>query len=859
MIPGIGSSNWRSLEMTSLPNCALWIDASDLSTITHTNSAVSQINDKSGNLRHLSQGTSVNRPLAVTSQNGLTVLDFDGVNDSLVRTGGTNLGRNTSAITVHVVARIRKPWQSTNPAQIFFLSTNASASTSRLSIEVGRYVTPEHSNRIGCGARRLHEDPFIYLAAPNVCNASFTVISVVMDYADTRLRLYLNGALVSSFTNYLTAGYTVDAANLAFSIGANPSAQYFLDGQIAELAAFHEAHSPDLVANIAASLRNKWGLPEASGHITWQTPADIGTGTTSLANPSGQHIYSAMKFVNVGGNAGGHRFLLDSCDNESGEGSGIFLYTNSDSDFQTIADSLEWRTSSAGGGNRDNEQALTLKNLLKYEKYALQLYVIDKRAGSGSRQQKFIDAYGNESSVVQHNAEKYVIGEFTAAHPFPRVYAKWIGGDTDASIINLAVLRQIGEASFLRSLPGYLLHFDADERTMTHTNGAVLEWRDKAGYQTRITQATHTARPTILKHPYNGLPVLDFTNQNLKTTSLPTGLLKNVSGCTMYVVANVDDASTQRQTVIITNNVSNLTRAGLIFANPTANKVSAGGRRLDGDTFATAQSSSNVTSGWQSYTALFDYANSNAYIYVRDRLEGSNTSFQTDGNTSNTNAAALAVGSSAPNTSYYDGKIAEIIIFDAAHTEEQRSQVWSYLALKWGLGGPVTWQAPADIGSGTSSLDTPEGQVVEYGWRFTSTSGTVNGIEFVLASCVNETAEETSGLSYTNSDATFQALLNSCEYTYPYQKLQVELTGLTAGNRYAVQLFFVDKRSGFADRHHRFSDSYGNASESFRVGDEKYVVGEFIASGPTQNVFVEYTSGPTPAAHLSLLVLRRFT
>lgn len=857
MIPGIGSSNLRSPEMTSLANCALWIDASDLSTITHTNSAVSQINDKSGKLRHLTQGTSVNRPLAVTLQNGLTVLDFDGINDSLVRTGGTDLGRNVSAITVHAVVRIRKPWQSTNQAQVFFLSTNVSSNASLFLIEAGR---SPNSNKIGCAARRLNGDPFTPLAAPNVCDASFTVISVVMDYANADLFLYLNGVLVASNTNYQTSGSTVDAANLAFSIGANPASQYFLDGQIAELAVFHEAHTSDLVANIAASLRNKWGLPEASGHITWQTPADIGTGTTSLANPSGQYIYSAMKFVDVGGNAGGVRFVLDSCDNESSEASGIFLYTNSDSAFQTIADSLEWRTNSSSGGNRDNEQALTLKNLLKYEKYALQLYAIDKRAGFSNRSQKYIDAYGNESGSFTHGAEKYVVGEFTAAHPFPRVYTKWISGESDASVINLAVLRQIGEASFLRSLPGYLLHFDADERTMTHTNGSVLEWRDKAGYQARATQGTQASRPTIQKHPYNGLPVLDFNNQNLKTGTLPTGLLKNVGGCTIYMVANVDNASTQRHAVMITTGTRNTTtRAGIIFAQATANKVGAGGRRLDADAYAQAQSSSNVTSGWKCYTGLFDYSNSDAFIYERDRLEGSNTSFQSGGNTSNTGALDFSIGSTANGTLYFDGRIAEILVFDAAHTEAQRAQVWSYLALKWGLGGPVTWQTPADIGSGTTSLNTPVGQEVVYGWRFTSTSGTVNGIVFDLASCENETAEVTSGLSYTNSDATFQALLNSCEYTFPYQKLQVILTGLTAGVKYAVQLFFVDKRADTGNRRHFYSDSYGNASASFRVSDEKYVIGEFIASGPTQNIFVEYESGGSSAAsHISLLVLRRF-
>jgi hypothetical protein len=56
-----------------------WYDASDLATITSVATAVSQWNDKSGNLRHLTQGAGANQPKTGTRiLNGLNVLDFDG-------------------------------------------------------------------------------------------------------------------------------------------------------------------------------------------------------------------------------------------------------------------------------------------------------------------------------------------------------------------------------------------------------------------------------------------------------------------------------------------------------------------------------------------------------------------------------------------------------------------------------------------------------------------------------------------------------------------------------------------------------------------------------------------------------------
>ena len=69
----------------SLISTALWLDAADVSTVTTVSGGVSQWNDKSGNGRNASQGTSGSRPTVVTaSQNSLNGISFDGVDDRLV-------------------------------------------------------------------------------------------------------------------------------------------------------------------------------------------------------------------------------------------------------------------------------------------------------------------------------------------------------------------------------------------------------------------------------------------------------------------------------------------------------------------------------------------------------------------------------------------------------------------------------------------------------------------------------------------------------------------------------------------------------------------------------------------------------
>jgi hypothetical protein len=71
------STAWTPADLTG--GMALWLDAADASTITLNGSTVSQWNDKSGNARHVSQGTAANQPTSTTSGlNGRNALSFAG-------------------------------------------------------------------------------------------------------------------------------------------------------------------------------------------------------------------------------------------------------------------------------------------------------------------------------------------------------------------------------------------------------------------------------------------------------------------------------------------------------------------------------------------------------------------------------------------------------------------------------------------------------------------------------------------------------------------------------------------------------------------------------------------------------------
>jgi hypothetical protein len=87
-------------------NPALWLDAADLTTITASGSPllVSQWNDKSGNGRNFTQGSSTNQPRSQTvTQNGFNVLEFLG-NQSLV--GPTTPELNAPPVEVFVAGDV---------------------------------------------------------------------------------------------------------------------------------------------------------------------------------------------------------------------------------------------------------------------------------------------------------------------------------------------------------------------------------------------------------------------------------------------------------------------------------------------------------------------------------------------------------------------------------------------------------------------------------------------------------------------------------------------------------------------------------------------------------------------------------
>lgn len=80
---------------TDLPNCKIWLDAADTTSIISSGGLVSQWNDKSGNGNHATASGTARPTTGTRTLNSKNVLDFDGSTDFMSFTNGITGGSYT--------------------------------------------------------------------------------------------------------------------------------------------------------------------------------------------------------------------------------------------------------------------------------------------------------------------------------------------------------------------------------------------------------------------------------------------------------------------------------------------------------------------------------------------------------------------------------------------------------------------------------------------------------------------------------------------------------------------------------------------------------------------------------------------
>jgi hypothetical protein len=234
----------------SMITTALWLDAADASTVTTVSGAVSQWNDKSGNVRNFTQSTAGSRPAYSTAAlNNLNTVTPDGSNDWM--TGPVIFSDNQPTsyfiIVAYKLLNIIDDGVS-NTANFLIGQTGSVVLNSNLYVNIA-IGTP----------RKIVHDAFPpgggSLASNTTITANTNYLTAFARNGDTR-EIWLNGASDASQSAAETYnGTTIDATNLFQLLGTNNATNANV-GEIVAVAYPTTTNRQKLEGYLA----HKWGL-----------------------------------------------------------------------------------------------------------------------------------------------------------------------------------------------------------------------------------------------------------------------------------------------------------------------------------------------------------------------------------------------------------------------------------------------------------------------------------------------------------------------------------------------------------------------------------------------------------------------
>lgn len=225
--------------------------------------------------------------------------------------------------------------------------------------------------------------------------------------------------------------------------------------------------------------------------------------------------------------------------------------------------------------------------------------------------------------------------------------------------------------------------YDADDAsTITSSSGAISEWKDKSGNSRDASQSTGSLQPSLVTNDLNGRNTISFDGDWLSHTYVPTA-----TSFSIYVVCNVNflaaNYSYLYQTGSNDNTGSNLVTRFFPTGGDTTNAFGYYG--TVGGTGTSFRYAGNVVMG-MGWLMIGMTRTTGGTFYLNGSSDGT---FATDSRGTTTGT----IGGTTSST-YYSGKIAEIVVFDSSISSTIRQQLEGYLAHKWGLNRLLPYTHP---------------------------------------------------------------------------------------------------------------------------------------------------------------------
>ena len=239
---------------------------------------------------------------------------------------------------------------------------------------------------------------------------------------------------------------------------------------------------------------------------------------------------------------------------------------------------------------------------------------------------------------------------------------------------------------------GMAMRLKADD--ITGANGSLVSaWPDSSGNS--LPDATQTVtgnKPTLNTSGLNGHKTVDFgasSNTFLSLSGAALDLLKNKAAVSIFVALKMPNNLTGDGTLLFFSKGTSATQSRLELKRYSGQSLAYTNNRFDaGNATPQAFYSPNITQG-----SLLDvqqyYAHNSASYY----LEGQNNGGFASGpggwdnlNSSNTSSLAATIGSTGAGASgWWQGSIAEILVYDRMLSTDERYTVNKYFKDTYGL------------------------------------------------------------------------------------------------------------------------------------------------------------------------------
>jgi hypothetical protein len=214
----------------------------------------------------------------------------------------------------------------------------------------------------------------------------------------------------------------------------------------------------------------------------------------------------------------------------------------------------------------------------------------------------------------------------------------------------------------------------SDASTITLNGSGVSSWANKVAGAPAAAQGTAANQPTYSATGRNGRPALTFDGTNDVLTFTPTGFPSGSGQAVTVVAVGWINGSTASITMFSYGAASN-DQAMQVSQLTTGTVVRAGTFGRDSTTAAV----------WSNLDRIVVASVPSGAGATTVRIDGASTVSSSTSGTANLSATNGRIGANVSGSSFWNGAVQEILVFNRALTATERQQLEGYLAWRWGL------------------------------------------------------------------------------------------------------------------------------------------------------------------------------